>query len=145
MPIYPFIHNETKEVVDVYIPITGDVTSFNGFDGTQSGQWKRCYDASYYNTYTSRGVVGVKQNAHSQKDFLKATENKNYTIGDLWERSRELSEERKAKDGVDKVKEKFLKDYEKQHGVKHIEQVREDRKENLKKVINDTKIFKAED
>lgn len=49
---------------------------------------------------------------YNPQDFVKAT-NKKGSVQDLFDRSRELSEKRKDKDGKDLVKEKYMDNWEK--------------------------------
>lgn len=59
------------------------------------------------------------QNDGTKEGFMKHTQNKKGTVGDLWEASRESSEKRQKDRGQDKVKEKFEKSYsKKRHGMK---------------------------
>ena len=62
---------------------------------------------------------------NSQSDFVSKTENKNGTMGDLWDRSAELSAKRAEKNnGVDPVKEKHYKKYsEKRNGIPHPDKI----------------------
>jgi hypothetical protein len=60
--------------------------------------------------------------------------NKPGTIGDLWDRSAELSAKRADKNGgIDPVKEQYFKDYsEKRNGQKHQEQIKQEANQKLK-------------
>lgn len=126
--IYQFINIINSGIADVWIPITGNVTVYNGENGLESGVWKRHYD----------GGCGVgfahhtKIDPYSQDDFRKATDKK-MTMGEMWDLSKELSEKRASKDGIDSVKEKNLKDYERRNGVKHQEQIAREKREKAKK------------
>lgn len=73
-------------------------------------------------------AIDTKINPFSQRDFTEKTGRKRGTVGDLWDKSAELSEKRKQVAGRDEVKEKAYKDYsEKRGGLKHIKQVKEER------------------
>lgn len=60
----------------------------------------------------------------SAKDFNRVT-NKNGLVSDLWERSAELSEKRKDKEGRDNIKEKFYDDYKSRKKREHPSRKRE--------------------
>ena len=56
----------------------------------------------------------------SMESFMKYTENKKGTMGDIWDASRESSELREKKEGRDKVKKRHFKKYsEQRRGMKH--------------------------
>lgn len=50
--------------------------------------------------------IDTKFDPHSRKDFIKVT-NKQGTFGEMFDRSKEFSELRAAKDGVDEVKKTY--------------------------------------
>jgi hypothetical protein len=56
----------------------------------------------------------------TKTDFAEYTKNHRGTIGDLWDRSAELSEKRSKIYGKDPVKDKYFKDWSKKRkGKKH--------------------------
>jgi hypothetical protein len=123
MPVFQFKNINTNEVRDVYIPITGDVLFYNGEPGETfiSGSWKR--------DYTNYGVnigIDTKTDPFSKSDFVNAT-NKKMTIGEMMDLSKELSEQRAAKNGgIDPVKQKYYDDYRKKTGGNpHVEEQKE--------------------
>lgn len=103
MAIYLYQSPKTKEIVEV-------VQKMNDKHEYSEGgvQWKRVW------TKPRMGVDTVKIDPFSSKDFVKAT-NKPGKIGDLWERSAEMSQRRIDKDGKDHIKEKHYADYRKTH------------------------------
>jgi len=65
-------------------------------------------------------------NPDSSSEFRDKLANKNYTVGDLWDKSKELSEKRAAREGKDPVREKYFDKYRKEHkGQEHPAQKRE--------------------
>lgn len=141
MPVYEFYHLESGTIVDVYIPITGDVKSYNGEDGTQSGQWKRHFGASSVNI-----SAGIRvKDAFSQSAFHNATQGKNMSFGDALDLSAELSEKRAAKNGIDPVKQKFYDDYERENKVKHLDVIAAEKKAKMQEAVKNNPIFKIED
>lgn len=109
MPQYLFEHPNTGEVIEI-VQKMNDAHIYTDLNGVE---WKRVFVNPKISFDTNIGV-------HSEKDFVQKTMNKNYTVGDLWEKSSELSEKRKEKEGFDKVKEKAMSDYEKKtNGKKH--------------------------
>lgn len=87
----------------------------------------------YDRVYTKpNAAIDTFCDIYSSKDYVKAT-NKNGTLGDLIDRSAELHEKRRDKEGKDPVREQFYKDYQKTHrGKKHQLQTREETSEKLK-------------
>ena len=89
-----------------------DTKVYNGKDGTEVGKWRRVYTSP-------NASIDTKIDPFSRKQFVDKTGNKKGTLGDLWDRSAELSKERTEIAGHDEVKEKFLKDYKKDTGKEH--------------------------
>jgi hypothetical protein len=114
MPQYPYVNiadeNEKRDFVFKMNDTKPDVIEADG------KKWRRDWSA-----LRVQGAVDGKLNCFSQSAFVEKTAKMKGTIGDIWEKSRELSEQRaKANGGVDEVKEKFYKDYEKKaRGAKH--------------------------
>lgn len=108
MPEYIYEHPETKESVIVWQSVHEEhVYEING--------------VSYDRVYTvPQASIDTRIDPYSAKDFRNKAKGKN--IGELWDRSAELSAQRTAKEGRDPVKEKFFKDYSKRRkGAKHPE------------------------
>ena len=109
MPLYVFKHPEKDVVVEV-VQKMQETHVFIDDKGTES---ERVWDPP--NT-----SMDANQLDGSQESFMKYTENKKGTIGDLWDVSRECSEKRVQKYGRDTVKEKHFKKYEEKNKVKHM-------------------------
>jgi predicted nucleic acid-binding Zn ribbon protein len=126
MPLYSFKNPETGEVIDilqkmndphVYIDKTG---------------------VKYERVYISPNMsIDSNINAFSSKDFVEKTKNKKGTIGDLFDKSRELSEKRGGQES-DPVLKKYYDSYSRDNGVKHANQISQENKakanNNLKKI-----------
>ena len=111
MPYYEFFNDETKESVDVFFHMNDDKV-YNGEDGTQIGQWRRVYHAPLAATDT-------KLDPRDKSAFVRRTE-KYKTVGEFQDISREMSDQRASKDGVDSVKQTWLKNYSAERlGKKH--------------------------
>lgn len=119
MPIYLYQHPKTKKTKEV---IQGMVEEHTFVDD-KGVKWNRIFTVP-------QAVVDGRINPFSEADFVKKTGNgKNQKVGDLWDRSKELSEKRAAKNGgVDPIKDKFLKEYSKKRkGKPHPSQIRGDK------------------
>lgn len=125
--IYKFINTINSGIIDVWIPITGNVNLYNGENGLETGVWKRYWDGGCGITVSHAQRI----DPYSKKDFLNATDKK-MTMGEMWDLSKEMSESRAQKDGVDHVKEKNMREYEKRNGVKHQDQIAREKNEKAK-------------
>jgi hypothetical protein len=126
MPFYLFKNPITKEIVEVFQAMKDE----HIFIDSNGIEYERIYTIP-------QASIDSKIDAFSSSDFVEKTRNKKGTIGDLWQASRELSEKRGGS-ANDPVKEKFYKNYAKEHGVKHADQIKKEKKdkakENLKKL-----------
>jgi hypothetical protein len=107
--IYVFKHPKREKYVEV---VMGMREKHEYFD-KRGLQWMRVFAAPQL-------TISAKIDPFSQKQFVEKTANKG-SVGDLLDRSRELSERRKDKcGGVDPVQEKFFHKYSKKRkGYKH--------------------------
>lgn len=121
MPRYIYQDGDTGEVVEL-IQSMNEVHEYER-DGKK---WNRLFTPPQMN-------FDVKVDPYSPKDFNRVTEKKG-TIGDLWDRSAELSHTRASKNGgIDPIKQEFFNDYSKKRsGQKHLEQVKQDANIKLK-------------
>jgi predicted nucleic acid-binding Zn ribbon protein len=107
MPVYLYIDDRTGDVHEV-VQKMNDVHEYQ-IDGFKLRR-------IFVNPKIS---FDTKTDAFSEKEFVEKTKNKNYTVGDLWEKSKELSEKREKKAGKDKIKEKAMEAYEKKTKKRH--------------------------
>lgn len=122
MPEYLFEHPETKEVKSIILRMNEPhVYEENGV------QWIRIFSVP-------QASIDTKWNEFSSKDFAEKSGKRKGTLGDLEDKSKELSLKREKIMGVDPVKEQMFKDYEKKRGkgVEHPLK-RKERLDKLKK------------
>lgn len=121
MPRYLYQHPESGEVVEL-VQTMSEKHEFEK-DGVK---WNRLFTPLQMN-------FDVKVDPFSAKDFNRVTA-KSGTVGDLWDRSAELSYDRASKNGgIDPIKQEFFKDYSaKRSGQKHLEQVKQETNQKLK-------------
>lgn len=100
MPFYIFKNPKTEEVKEILQGMNDEHVYFE-----DDIKWDRIFSIP-------AAVVDGKINPFSSKEFSEKTKNKNMTVGDMWEKSAELSNERKTKEGFDKVKEDSYNRYE---------------------------------
>lgn len=127
MPLYLFKHSKTGETHEVVYHMD-DLKDYRGPNGkAAAGVWERVW------LKPQMAVDAMPIDPYSAKDFVKAT-NKPGRLGDLWDRSAELSAQRTEKEGVDPIKETFYKGYSaKRKGTKHPQQKREETVRELKR------------
>jgi len=91
MPLYTFVNSDSGEKRDVFFKMN-DTKVYNGMDGTEIDKWKRVYSCPQMS-------IDTRVNPFSAKDFVKKTQTVK-TVGELWDRSSEMSHERSEKLGA---------------------------------------------
>lgn len=102
MPIYIYQNPKTKQIKEVVQSIHDQHEYME--DGIK---WHRIFTTPQVNTQEK-----LNENS-TEKDFSRITSNQKGSVGDLWDRSKELSEKRKKVYGEDKVKRKYFEDWSK--------------------------------
>jgi hypothetical protein len=112
MPVYLYQHPETGDTIEV-VQKMKDEHIYVDDDGTE---WNRVF-------FAPNASIDSNFDADmSSTDWMRKTENKKWTVGDAWDKSKELSVKRQKRMGKDPVKEKHFKDYKKQRrGKRHPE------------------------
>ena len=129
MPYYDFLNEETNEVREIFFHMR-DEKQYNGEDGTEIGQWRRLYTSPQLS-------IDTDFDPRNKEEFMRRGE-KYKDLGSVIDKSRELSEKRAQKDGLDNVKQAFFDQYAKDRkGKKHI-QDRPDKIENSRVVVDFT-------
>lgn len=115
MPIYEYQNPETGESIEVLQTMAEDHTYFD----SNGLQWKRVWTVP-------NASIDSQVDPYSSNEFIRKTENKKGSVGDMMDFSKELSQSRAEKNGgVDPVKEKYYKDYSsKRKGAKHVDQMK---------------------
>jgi len=102
MPIYIYQNPKTKQVKEIVQSI------HDKHEYSENGiLWDRIFTSPQVNTQEKLSVNS------NEKDFARVTKNQKGTVGDLWERSQELSEKRKKVYGKDPIKKKYFDDWSK--------------------------------
>ena len=103
MPLYTFSHPETGETKDLFFHMN-DEKKFVDPNGTE---WRREYHSPELNSTGSSDPWDSKQ-------FVEKTGKNKGNLGELLDRSSDLSKERASQNGgVDPVKEKYYERYSK--------------------------------
>lgn len=112
MPVFEFQEEATGEIISVLVRHTepDEARRVQIQDGKT---YKRVYAAPM-------AAKNMIKKDCSKEDFTRVTSDKNLKVGEMWKISEEMSQERASKNnGLDPVKEKFYKDYEKKNNAKH--------------------------
>lgn len=121
MPLYLYKNPANEEEIVEIFQSMNDTHEYT-VDGVH---WKRVWQKP-------QASFDTKVDPYSSKDFLKATAKKD-TIGAMQDRSQELSEIRRQKDGKDLVKEKYYDEYAaKRKGKKHPDRRKQELQEKTK-------------
>ncbi len=110
MPIYVYEHPETKECVEI-LQGMNEAHEYQDEDGVY---WNRVFTSP-------NAAIDLDSDPFSHSQFVEKTKNGG-TMGDLWDRSAEMSAKRAAQSGgVDPYKKQYFKDYSsKRGGEKHL-------------------------
>ena len=114
--IYLFYNTKTEEYREIEMSMK-DYAPYRG-ENNDEEEWERVYDVPQI----SMGNSTLKTaNPYSQNEFVERTGKMKGTLGDMLDYSKDLSEKR-AEDngGIDPVKQKHFKEYEKKTGKKHL-------------------------
>lgn len=120
MPLYIYEHPRTGEIVEIY----------QGMNETHTYE----ADGVVYNRVFTKPNAAIDTHItdpYSAKEFAKAT-SKAGTMGDMFDRSAELSAKRAEKDGIDPIKQKYYDQYKKDTGKEHYLESREKGQRELK-------------
>ena len=121
MPIYVYQNPTTEEYIEVVQGMNDD----HIYVDDAGLEWNRIF-------FAPNASLDSQVDPYSHSDFMKATENKKGTIGEMMDYSKELSYKRAEKEGKDPVREKFLRGYERKHGRKHQSEARVYESKNVK-------------
>lgn len=130
MPVIEFQHEESGETISVLVSINAPAAERQ--TQTVDGKvYKRVWSAPQI-AKDIRSVDGT------QSDFDRMVSGKKgLTVGDAWDKAKELSEQRAQRNGgVDEVQEQFYKDYQKKTGGEHIDIKKRKAMDKAKRVFN---------
>jgi len=109
MPLYVFQHPNTGEEIEVVQSMKSD----HIYIDKEGVEWKRVF-------FPANASFDTQGDCFSKEDFARRTAKQGMTVGDMWDLSKEMSNQRVKKAGTDSVKDKYFKDYKKKRkGVKH--------------------------
>jgi len=103
MPVYIYQNPKTEEIIE----IVQSIDEKHEYIDEYKVKWNRIFTVPQLNTEGS-----LNADCDSKK-FVEFTRNKKGTIGDLWDRSAELSEKRRKIYGKDPVKQDYKAEWSK--------------------------------
>jgi len=118
MPTYIYEDPETGETKEVIQRMNED----HKFE-SNGKEWRRVFT-------NPQASIDTKWDEFSNRDFLEKTRAKRGTMGDLFDKSKELSQKREQRAGIDEKKQKIIKQYEENTGKKHPQTI--ERKKSVK-------------
>lgn len=120
MPIFDFQHETTGETISLHLDLKQSATAYRVqvIDGKT---YKRIYTAPL------AGRDTIVRDA-TLDDYTRITENKNLTVGEMAKISKEMAEKRGEREGADKVKQEFFRNYEQKIGTKHKDEIKSERR-----------------
>lgn len=104
MPVYIYQNPKTKKSIE----IVQSIHDSHEYYDEKGVKWNRVFTTPQVNT------EGTLEADCSEKKFAEFTKNKKGTIGDLWDRSKELSEKRAKIYGEDPIKKQYKEKWSKQ-------------------------------
>lgn len=112
MPIYLFRNPKTGEIKEITLSVNEEKKyKENGIE------WDREFTIP-------NASIDTKINEFSERDFVDKTAKKNYSLGEMWDASKELSQKREKSEGKDSIKEKSLENYSKKRkGIKYRDKI----------------------
>jgi hypothetical protein len=127
MPIYSFENQITKEIEDIFYkmseaPSIGSIINING------EKFKRIA------LKPNASIDSVEGCPFDKKSFLKATSKNGDTMGHMIDLSKEYSERRKDKDGIDPIAEKYNAKRERDTGLANMGKKKDEAVKKLKKL-----------
>tara|TARA_Y100000817_G_scaffold129802_1_gene101810 strand:- start:110 stop:457 length:348 start_codon:yes stop_codon:yes gene_type:complete len=115
MPIYIFKHPTLGTIIEE-VQKMSDAHVYVDADGTE---WERVWT-------TPSTSIGLNSDADNSKQFVDKTHG--WSVGDMWDYSKELSEKRSDKRGYDHVKDA--------HDKKRQQKIDEKKRSNQKKSVD---------
>jgi hypothetical protein len=105
MPYYDFLNENTGELISLFFHMKDD----KKYIDDTGYEWVRQFTSP-------NASIDTKWDANNSKDFVEKTRNKKGSVGDIMDKSQELSEKREKSIGIDPVKEKVYSDYSRSRG-----------------------------
>ena len=108
MPLYYYQHPLTGKTIDL-IQTMSEEHSYVDKEGVK---WDRLFTSP-------TASIDTRIDAHNPADFVNKTKTKNYNLGQLWDKSAELSAKREKTFGKDPTKQAAAESYKKRTGKEH--------------------------
>lgn len=114
MPEYAFVRSDDETISCLLFYRMAEVPSVGSEIADDQGiVWRRVFTSP-------NAAISITSDPYSSRDFKARTDNKNLTLGNLFDMSKEASDKRASKEGKDPIREKYLADYSKaRKGYEH--------------------------
>ena len=108
MPFYEYQHPETGKTIEVMQSMKEN----HIFIDSEGVEWSRVFHAP-------NAAIDTEMDPYSQSDWNKRTKKPGMTYGEMMDLSKEMSVKRESKEGIDPIKNKTVKKYEKKTRKAH--------------------------
>jgi hypothetical protein len=108
MPIYTFSHPENGKIIEIVQAMSEE----HVYVDEKGVKWQREF-------CKPQASIDTQLSLNDPKDFVRKTRHKNYSLGQLWDKSAELSEKRGGNSGQDEMRRSAELKYEQKTGKKH--------------------------
>lgn len=108
MPLYLFQHPKTEEVIEVVQSMNAEHVHVD----KKGVKWNRVFTKP-------QAAMNILISATDSKSFVNKTRDKNYSLGQLWDMSAELSQKREGMSGQDEIRVKAEDAYKKKTQKRH--------------------------
>jgi len=126
MGLYIYQHPVTEEIVEVWQTMNQE----HAYIDSNGISWSRIFTKP-------QASIDTQIDPHSSRDFVEKTRNKRGSIGEMWDKSAELSEKRTKIGGHDPIKEKAQQSYTQRTGKEH-PSIRQERMKKVKSATLET-------
>lgn len=108
MSLYEYRHPKTGKIIEV----VQNMKDNHIYIDDKGVEWIRVW-------HSPNASIDTETDPYSKKDWMKRTAKKGMTYGDMVDLSKELSDKRESRNGLDPVKQKAVTSYEKKTKKPH--------------------------
>lgn len=124
MPIFLYRHPETKEIREIIQSVHED----HSYIDENGLKWNREFTIP-------TASIDTKWDAENPRDFVEKSGRKKGTLGEIFDKSKELSEKREKQRGTDPIQNTFFDKYKDKTGKDHPDLRKKKVKELTKEVM----------
>lgn len=128
MPFYSFVNVKTKKIEDIFFHMK-DVPSIGSVIKNDDGE-----DIKRIALKPNAAIDSIDGDPFDKNSFIKATNKKGGTFGSMFDLSKEFSDKRLQKEGIDPIADKYDKDRKEKYGLESMRKKKQKSIERLKKI-----------